>query len=752
MRRLRFLLKWTILLLTTILIGVSGLTPASPAFANASAPTLAGVLPDKAANDVDTPIKISGSGFSNDGGDPRVFLGEIALDEVGWVNTTTLTAQVPWGINAGVYTLKVVNPDGGEATLASPFEVTEGVGQWNSNAMDGGPVRTVLPIAGTAGLLYAHSEITSGVYRSTDYGAHWATVGHTGGQYFTYDPINPNYMYINTVQSTDGGATWHDMLEGGLWPGMDKYPGYYAQTFPDPVHSGTLFLAAPKIPSTDTSIADGLLRSTDYGQTWETVETGLLPGDNNVTAMEFYDSTIYLGTRDGNLYQSTDGGSSWNRIGSDNVLPSIGVLKVNPYKPTELWITTHYYLSATAQVVKMNLTDHSVTASGWPVDSYPKNLGFLGENTAFMASNWDHGWITENGGTTWDLFEPSTGKPGNSLALDPWDSSHNTFYIADEQYGVQKTTNRGATWTIINKNLHAMSPDNLAVDPNNPSLVYAKISENGWPGIFVSDDGGQNWTFSSLMSAMPSGLRPMTSMLAVSGERVFAGAHGSEVVGYGPQLFISDNHGDSWTRIAVDPTPLVPDSFYMPWTLKASPNQPETLLLTAIIGNRSITTDQYVSEIYRSTDHGETWQRINLKSQLGYDVNNLGYLAFDPHNPDIVYAAGDHYILKSSDNGLTWSVVLQDDTTSLGGPIAVRTDVPLSGLCRTAGFNRMEARTGSMADLPIGANQMLFVPGSDTLYIAGNGLAFSNNGGTTWSTPQGGAGFHADQRPRGEPQ
>ena len=207
-------------------------------------------------------------------------------------------------------------------------------------------------------------------------------------------------------------------------------------------------------------------------------------------------------------------------------------------------------------------------------------------------------------------------------------------------------------------------------------------------------------------------------------------------MGYGPQLFISDNHGDSWTRIAVDPTPLVPDSFYMPWTLKASPNQPETLLLTAIIGNRSITTDQYVSEIYRSTDHGETWQRINLKSQLGYDVNNLGYLAFDPHNPDIVYAAGDHYILKSSDNGLTWSVVLQDDTTSLGGPIAVE---PMSPYRVYVG-RRVSSDGGanwSMADLPIGANQMLFVPGSDTLYIAGNGLAFSNNGGTTWSTPQG---------------
>ena len=56
------------------------------------------------------PLKYLEAVFSNDGGDPRVFLGEIALDEVGWVNTTTLTAQVPWGINAGVYTLKGGQP------------------------------------------------------------------------------------------------------------------------------------------------------------------------------------------------------------------------------------------------------------------------------------------------------------------------------------------------------------------------------------------------------------------------------------------------------------------------------------------------------------------------------------------------------------------------------------------------------------------------------------------------------------------
>jgi photosystem II stability/assembly factor-like uncharacterized protein len=420
------------------------------------------------------------------------------------------------------------------------------------------------------------------------------------------------------------------------------------------------------------------------------------------------------------------------------VLPSIGVLKVNPYEPTELWITTHFSVTAIAQMATLDLANPLYPVSlisAWPQESYPKTLGFLSEDAVFIGSHWDNGWITSNDGATWDLFQPSSGKPGYFLALDPWDTTQNTFYIADEQYGVQKTTNRGASWNPSNTGLHAMSPDYLAVDPENPSLVYAKIADNGWPGIFLSTNGGQTWDFSSLQPAA-SGQRPVTSMLAVSGDRVFAGAHGNDVLGYGPQIFISEDQGESWRHVAINPTPGFSESFHMPWTLKADPQQPETLLLTAVIGNRSLTSDQYVSEIYRSTDHGETWQRVNLAAQLGYQVNNLTQLAFDPHDPNIVYAAGDHAILKSSDNGLTWSAVVHDENAWYSGPIAVEPVPPY----RVYVGNLVTIDGGVTWDwnnLPIGASQMIFVPGSDTLYIAGDGLAVSNDGGTTWQFPQG---------------
>lgn len=736
MKRMPSLMQWVGLFLAAVLAGTSGQTLAAPVWAQADDPTVTSVQPNRAANDVDTPLEVSGADFSAEGDGPQVFLGDTPLLQVTWVNTQTLTTLVPWGLTPGVYPLRVVNPTGGEATLAAAFEVTQGVGQWNASAMDGGPVRVVLPVSQTAGLLYAYSVVTSGLYRSTDYGAHWVTAGHASGQFLAYDPLDPQTLYLNAQQSRDGGTTWQGLLPDGHWPGTDQYPGYYTQAFPDPAQAGTLFLATADIPVGSGSPA-GLARSADYGQTWETIENGLPVTDTHITAVEFYSHTVFVGTRDGNVYRSTDGGDSWQALASTG-LPSVGVLRVNPYQPAELWVTTHAEVTAKAQIVKIDLADPGFVVSpvsAWPVDAYPLNLGFLSAGAIYIGTQWDGAWMSEDGGANWALFHPSTGKPGYCLALDPWDSQQDTFYIADEQYGVQKTVDHGLSWTPVNAGLHAMSPDYLAIDPANPARVYAKISENGWPGIFISADGGQRWDFASLEAVTP-GRRPITSMLAVSAGRVFAGAHGNEILGYGPQLFVSDNQGDTWKRVDVDPLPLLPDSFHMPWNLQVDPREPRTLLLAAVIGNRDLTPDEYVSELYRSTDQGDSWQRVNLTAQVGHAVHNLTHLAFAPNNPDLVYAAGDHDILKSTDNGGTWSIIASDAAAWLGGPIAIEPVPPY----RVFVGNQVSAdggETWDWANLPVNPSQMAFVPGSDTLYAAGDGLMVSHDGGTTWQAVAG---------------
>ena len=87
------------------------------------APTVSAIDPVSGANDIDTSVTITGADFV---ATPTVSLGSTALTNVTWVNSTTLTATVPWGMDPGAYTLTVVNPDGGSVTLPSAFTVTSG--------------------------------------------------------------------------------------------------------------------------------------------------------------------------------------------------------------------------------------------------------------------------------------------------------------------------------------------------------------------------------------------------------------------------------------------------------------------------------------------------------------------------------------------------------------------------------------------------------------------------------------------------
>jgi hypothetical protein len=127
---------------------------------------------------------------------------------------------------------------------------------------------------------------------------------------------------------------------------------------------------------------------------------------------------------------------------------------------------------------------------------------------------------------------------------------------------------------------------------------------------------------------------------------------------------------------------------------------------------------------------------LQLGQHLGRQVNNLSFLAFDPNDSNVVYASGDHDILKSTDNGATWSVILSDENANLRGPIAVEPLPPyrvyVGSLVSVDG-----GETWEPVDMPLGPQQMAFVPGTDTLYIAGDGLAYSLDGGSTWQRVDG---------------
>ena len=145
----------------------------------------------------------------------------LSLIDVGWISSTEMTATVPWGLDPGIYTITVTNPDGQSGSLPNAFTITQGIGVWTSDGPYGGAVTTLLLNPETTTTLYATvsaagSSSGIGLFRSVDGGANWELiVANIGGQFHAADLSvpSPAVIYLNKWgeglhRSDDGGDNW----------------------------------------------------------------------------------------------------------------------------------------------------------------------------------------------------------------------------------------------------------------------------------------------------------------------------------------------------------------------------------------------------------------------------------------------------------------------------------------------------------------------------------------------------------------
>ena len=74
----------------------------------------------------------------------------------------------------------------------------------------------------------------------------------------------------------------------------------------------------------------------------------------------------------------------------------------------------------------------------------------------------------------------------SSIAVDPSDATGQTVYATVMGFGyphLYRSTNAGATWTNISANLPNAPANSVAVDPNNPLIVYVALDT----GVYVDD-------------------------------------------------------------------------------------------------------------------------------------------------------------------------------------------------------------------------------------------------------------------------
>jgi Abnormal spindle-like microcephaly-assoc'd, ASPM-SPD-2-Hydin len=247
------------------------------------------------------------------------------------------------------------------------------------------------------------------------------------------------------------------------------------------------------------------------------------------------------------------------------------------------------------------------------------------------------------------------------IAVDPRNTTDRTIYIAANDGGVWKSTDGGSTWTPTSDNQVSLSIGALALDPANPSVVYAgtgaqPVATNGFvkgAGILKSTDGGQTW--STVGASVFTGVRinrmvmPASNVLLVgSGNGLYRSVdgglnfgnnspnfdNGQPVLGSG--ALISDLHLDT-----------------------ANPNT-----VYAAVSNQGL---------FRSTDGGATFPPTNnLFNNTGGPTGTLNYISFaqstSPNNQEIVASiqGGTYQLIRSTDGGASWSGPSASASTAAG--------------------------------------------------------------------------------------
>jgi len=528
-----------------------------------------------------------------------------------------------------------------------------------------------------------------GVYRSRDGGKTWEHMGLKNSEHIgsiTVDPRDPNTVIVAAIgplwseggdrgvyKTTDGGKTWKAVLTVDEHTGANEVvrsphdPNtLYASMYQRRRHVFTWVSGGP---------GSGVWKSTDNGDTWRQVKTGLpsklgrvglavSPADENYV----YAILEAEGGASG-FYRSTDRGESWEKRNSYSTSGNYYTEIIADPKNRDRVYSMDTWMHVTEDGGK---TFAQVPETSKHVDNHC--LYINPNNTAHILAGCDGGiYESYDRGKTWDYKANLPIIQFYKIGLDNAEPFYNVYGGTQDNFtigGPARTINVNG---IMNEDWFVTNGGDgfqTRVDPQNPDIVYSE-SQYGWlvrydkkSGERVSiqpqereEDEAYRWNWDAPLIISPHS--PKTLYFAAN------------------RLFKSEDRGNTWQVISEDLTQQINrdelEVFGEIQSVDAVARHMSTSEYGTIValdeskmqaGLLAVGTDDGLIQL--SEDDGKNWRKMEAFTGVPKNtyVNDLLFSYFDKNT---LYAAfnnhknGDFkpYLLKSTDLGQTWTSITE---------------------------------------------------------------------------------------------
>ena len=525
------------------------------------------------------------------------------------------------------------------------------------------------------------------------------------------DPNNANTLYLGAPaggiwKSTDAGLNWTPLSDYLPQIGVSGIAVDYT-------NSNIIYIATGDKDAAD-SYSIGVLKSLDGGLTWNT--TGLTFNNNSTLASEIFmhpsnPDILWVATSVG-FYKTTDAGVTWVQKLGGNVKD----IKLKPGNPDVIYAVTpnRFYRSTNGGENFTQISSGMPTNSGrLIIDVTPANPEYVYVLSA--RTNWSHQGLykSTNSGLTFaktfnntDIFEANQAWYDMALAV----SDTNAEEVYTGVLNVWKSTNGGSSFMKLNNWSNPFQATYTHADIHFLRFYNGVLYCGSDGGIYVSSNSGESFT--DLTATAQIGQFYRISVAKQTSSKIAGGLQDNGGYAFSGNVW-RNYYGADGMETAIDPNNS--SNFYgfiqngsglyfstnsgnsLSGSINAPDGQSGNWITPLAINS--------LGELYAGFN-GLYKLNINawtLVSTTSFSSGNLEKITIDPSNDNVIYVGDENNLFKSTDKGITFSLV--DSFSNAITGIEVHSQDSNIVYVTTAGTSGsvFKSTTGGMGFLNIGA-------------------------------------------------